>query len=293
MLKAIVTVGISCSGKSTYAKELLQKEKGKWVEVNRDNVRFTVLGASTWSDYKFSHGNESLVSSVCWGQVLAAKESGKNVIVSDTNLNPKYRDKLIRDLSKEGFKVHIKDVEISLEEAWKRDSLRLNGVGPSIIYNQYQQWLDYKGIKKYHPKEGLLDAVVFDIDGTLAQMQGRTPFEWAKVYQDLPRPEIISMLKGYQLQGYSVVLASGRDGCCEDLTKLWLEEVAEVDWDDFFIRPVGNTEKDTVIKERMLWDDITPKYNVVAWVDDRPVVCRKLRELGVNVIQVADPHIEF
>ena len=35
----IVTVGASCSGKSTWAKELLQKEPNKWKIVNRDSLR--------------------------------------------------------------------------------------------------------------------------------------------------------------------------------------------------------------------------------------------------------------
>lgn len=290
-MKAKILVGVSASGKSTYAKELMKKEKSKWVEINRDALRFSLMGASSWGDYKFTKAGENLITQVQEDMARAAYGANRNVIFSDTNLNEGRLNNLISFLKSLGYTVEIKEFIVSLEEAWKRDALRENGVGASVIYNQYKNTIK----KKYLPDESLPKTVVFDIDGSLSLMDKavRSPFEWSKVYQDEVRTEIRDMLWGYQNQGYTVVLASGRDEQCRELTELWMQEEAGVMFSDLFMRPEGNCEKDTIIKERMLFDQIGPKYNVVAWVDDRPVVSRHLRLLGVNVIQVADPHIEF
>ncbi len=41
MPRLLLCVGISASGKSTYARDLV--ERRGWIEVNRDNARFTLF----------------------------------------------------------------------------------------------------------------------------------------------------------------------------------------------------------------------------------------------------------
>ena len=42
-MKAILTIGVSASGKTTWAEQFV-KENEWWVNINRDDIRFTILG---------------------------------------------------------------------------------------------------------------------------------------------------------------------------------------------------------------------------------------------------------
>ena len=70
-----------------------------------------------------------------------------------TNLNKVYRDDWIERATDAGYEVIIKEFPITLEEAWKRDAARGNGVGQTTIYQQYKLWQEYIGVKKYVPCE--------------------------------------------------------------------------------------------------------------------------------------------
>ena len=59
------------------------------------------------------------------------------------------------------------------------------------------------------------------------------------------------------------------------------------------MRKHNDYRKDTIIKEEMFFNLIEGKYNVKSVIDDRPVVVRKWLELGLNVLSVGDPYIEF
>lgn len=291
MLKAIITVGVSASGKTTFANSLV--EQG-WVDCNRDWIRFNVVAPGTdWRTYKFTNKRERDVTQVQEEMVMDAFSKEKNVIISDTNLNPAIREKWINLLKEIGYDAEIKDFPITLEEAYKRDQFRANGVGRDIIYQQYKKWLEYTGRKTYTPNKDTPKAILLDIDGTVAKMESRGPFEWDKVGTDLPKQFIIDIAKGLDSQGYTILALSGRDGVCCEETKQWLAE-NEVPHFYLFMREEGDTRKDTIIKEEIFWDLIADHWNVVGVLDDRPCVLRMWRELGIeNVIAVADPYVEF
>ncbi len=137
-----ITVGISASGKSTWAK---QKAKDiDAVEINRDDIRFSeVMPNGNWSTYKFSKENESKVTEIANSLFSSANNENKNVIVSDTNLNSVFRNKWI-DLGKShGYEIEIVEFHIDCEEAIRRDRLRLNPVGEKVIRQQFNRWCEY------------------------------------------------------------------------------------------------------------------------------------------------------
>lgn len=287
-MKAVITVGISASGKTYWASQQ------NAVDINRDWIRFNVIApGSDWGTYKFNKAKENEVTKIQEQLVMDAHGKGQDVIISDTNINPNTRNKWITLLTELGYEVDVKEFPITLEQAYKRDSLRANGVGQNVIYSQYQKWLEYKGRKTYTPDHSLDKAVIFDIDGTLAQMNGRNPFDWGKVGTDDPRMFIVEMVRFYKHLKYDIIIVSGRDGVCKDLTEEWLGRHM-VPFDKFFIRPEGDTRKDTVVKEEIFWNDIAEHYNVVGVVDDRPSVVRMWHELKIpNVICVGNPWVEF
>ena len=115
-MKAIICVGISASGKSTFAKELV--EQG-WMDVNRDDLRFEMFcnGTRDWSLYKFTKERENRVTQAQENMVDGASIMGMNVIVSDTNLNDKTRNFWIKRLTDLGYDVELKYFDIDLIEA--------------------------------------------------------------------------------------------------------------------------------------------------------------------------------
>lgn len=293
-MKAIITVGIPASGKTTFANEMVKKFGFR--DINRDFIRFNLVKpGSTWATYKFTKANEQAVDEIHGKMIMESWQNEENIIISDTNLNEGRRRELIGRLQDLGYDVEVKPFYISMKEADKRDNLRANGVGRDVIYRMMQNWNEFSGRATYVPNTDLPKAVIFDVDGTIAQMNGRGPFEWHRVGEDLPRQQIIEMLHGYADSGYHIIICSGRSDECRVETANWLNEHVGVDsWDTLYMRKAGDYRKDTEIKEEIFWTHLADKYKIVACVDDRPMMIRLWHEMKIqNVIAVANPYIEF
>ncbi len=292
-MKAIITVGVSASGKTTWAREMF---KEGWRDINRDWIRFNLVApGKDWSNYKFNGKNEKEVTEIQGKMIMESWADKQNIIISDTNLNPGRRAQLVNKLKDLGYDVEIKSFPITREIAFKRDNLRQNGVGESVIYRQLIDWNEYIGRITYVADENLPKAVIFDVDGTIAQMNGRGPFEWSRVGEDKPREFVIDMLRNYAMMGYVIIICSGRDDVCRAETANWLNEhVGEMFWHALYMRKNGDFRKDNSVKEEIFWTYLAHKYNIVACVDDRPQMIRLWHELKIsNVIAVADPYLEF
>ena len=292
MRKLILTVGISASGKTTW----VEKQTGV-ININRDDIRFNIiLPGSDWSTYKFTKINERRVTEIELNVAENAVNFSPDIIISNTNLNPKTREFWKKFAEKHDYEFEIKEFPITLEEAIKRDNLRPNGVGEQVIRKQYQQWLEYIGRKTYTPNEKLPNCIIVDIDGTVAEMSGRQPFEWDKVDTDLPRQFVIDVVTGYaDRHNCHVLFLSGRDGCCYDKTYDWLVKHVghDVSW-SLNMRKTKDFRKDSIVKEELFWDIVAPNFNVVGVFDDRPQVLQVWHELKLpNVICVGNPFISF
>ena len=295
-----ITKGISCSGKTTWAEAKVNSDLKlgiTTVNINRDYIRFTnVKPESNWKTYKFTKENETKVTEIANTEVLEAVSNGSNIIISDTNLNPKYLSYWQSFATSHNYKVEIVDFEVTLEEAWKRDSLRANGVGHSIIYQQMQKYqkLNYR---VYKPNPDLPSAIIVDLDGTVADKGTRHAFAWMEVGNDAPRSLIITMILAVAKEHNAQILfTSGRDNICRDLSASWIEKHIGIKKEDvkLFMRPNDDYRKDTLVKEEIFWRDINPYYNVIGAFDDRPCIVRLWNLIGIpNVIAVADPYVEF
>ena len=290
-MRAILTVGISASGKTSWATELVRQG---WRDINRDWIRFNMVKPGTnWSNYKFNKANEQEVTRLQGLMITESWAAGENIIISDTNLNSGTRAALVKQLQDLGYEVEIKSFPITRELAVKRDNLRANGVGQEVIYRQWQKWNDYTGRLTYIPDESLPSAIIVDVDGTISQMNGRGPFEWHRVGEDDPRWLIIDMVINYERQGYEILIVSGRSDECKNETLEWLDRHG-VPFTELHMRKEGDFRRDSAIKEEILWTHLAHKYNIVAAIDDRPMMIRTWYELKIpNVISVADPYLEF
>lgn len=294
MPKLIITVGVSASGKSTWANG----QEG-FAIICRDNIRGLLFPEYHNSEYKMTKAKESKVSEAASNQWLVALHQGRNVIIADTNLNPKYRDLWVQRGEDAGYEVEFKDFPISLEEAWSRDQKRgVYSVGRDVISQQYKMWNEYIGRKCYTPNESLTKAIIVDIDGTIALRHNRSPFEWDKVCQDQPRKFIIDLIKSYwksKLQCH-IIFVSGRDSICRHETTEWIQDNMGLMYQsiELYMRKEGDQRKDTIVKEEIFWDNIADHYNVLSVFDDRPCVVEMWYDIGIpNVICVADQRIRF
>lgn len=145
-MKAIITVGVSASGKSTWT------EQQDAYEINRDKLRWQLTGKLGWSGdnaYKFSSKVEKEVTEVAQHLLQEVAKEGEDVIISDTNLNPKFREQLIQECKALGYQVEIKEFPISFQEACQRDKERgIFSVGEEVLKRQWEQWV------KYHEGKG-------------------------------------------------------------------------------------------------------------------------------------------
>ena len=290
----MLTIGISASGKTTEVKKLINSDKNPrgFINVNRDDLRFSLFGASSWADYKFSKAKEKFITECQMGMGLKAINSGKNLIVSDTNLSERTRTKW--KLFCEEHKVEYREwvIDTPVEECQKRNALRANGIPPNAIYEQHKKFVDQFG-EKYEPSTRLPNAIVVDIDGTLAHMDGqRKPYDWKLVGKDRPDWDVIDFVGMNYKEGSRVIVLSGRDSICRAETEEWLD-TNSVLYHELFMREEGDHRKDTVIKKELFDNHIKDNYNVVLCIDDRPCMVDMWNDLGIKTWAVADQRLRF
>ena len=142
-MKAIVTIGVPASGKSTYAHEIISKDPS-YIELNRDNIRRELFGTNGWTEYEFTEENERKVTTEQYDRIRAASNEGKNLILTDTNLKMKYIRSLLSLLEHFGYNVYIKICDITLIEAVRRNHERSVGIKAERLHIQYNQFMETK-----------------------------------------------------------------------------------------------------------------------------------------------------
>lgn len=274
-----MTKGLPASGKSTWCKEWMAKG-GNWKRINKDLLR-EMLDCGKWSG-----PNEKFIVKVRDELIIKAMEAGYNVMVDDTNLSDKHEARL-RELAKSfQAEFEIKDFTyVTPEECIARDLKRPNSVGEKVIMQMYNQFLKPKS-EVYVKDPSLPRAFIFDIDGTLAIMGDRSPYDWSRVGVDT-RNESVYLVQRWLRTENTIIVVSGRDSVCREATETWLHD-KNIKYDHLFMRPEGNTEKDSIVKRRIFDENIRGKFNVLGVFDDRNQVVEMWRGLGLTVFQVAD-----
>ena len=306
-----ITIGISGSGKSTWAKRVCSVNKST-IRINRDDLRASLSGMEL-SDYFQKVDKtplESLITSLSWKIANDAINRGNNVILDNTHLNIKYFKDVLNNITEDcDFQVQWFFVDIN--DCIERDSKRETVIGEEVIRKQYDRFLalsqkqdeinklieDRKKLN-FTPvvqNNNLPEAICIDIDGTLAKMtSGRSPFDWDRVDEDSVNESVWQFidalyhsnecLEGADYLKTKVIICTGRDGRAEIKTKEWLDN-HNIVYDDFYIRKSGDIRKDSIVKREFL-EDIITKYNVLFAVDDRDQVVKMWRQSGIPCFQV-------
>jgi len=293
-MKATICVGISASGKTTWAKE-----QENSIIISRDDIRKKILMSELhrdlepgelWKLWKFKREHE--VNAIQDIEFQEAADLKLDIIIADTNLNKDFNQNLETRLKILNYEIEYKLFPVDLVTAWNRDKGRADSVGYDIIYKQYQQWLKFIERKTYIPDKNKPSAIIVDVDGTLAHMYNRKAFDWGKVGQDTLDLAVYYLVLGFHQQGFRIIILSGRDSICRGETIQWLNRF-NVPFNCLYMRREGDMRKDSIVKEEIFWQHIADENNIIAVVDDRPQVTRLWRELGLKVFDVGDPYKEF
>lgn len=282
MAKLIMTKGLPAAGKSQWAKEQVVRGKGLIKAITKDDLRKLL------DDGAFSKSREKFVESAQATLIKLALDSGYTVIAADTNLAPRQEARL-RDIAREkGAAFEVKDfTHVPLEECLRRDQNRPNYVGEQVIR---RMWRDHLAPK---PGERLIygdrpRAYIVDIDGTLADLNGRNPYDASTCESDNCRDEVRDVLCGLKLfnSRIQIVLMSGREQKYEEQTRRWLA-IHGVPFDHLHMREADDNRKDSIVKRELFDRHVRDVYNIAAVIDDRPQVIRMWRdELGLPVFDV-------
>lgn len=184
MSTMVITRGVPASGKSTWAKAWVAEAPDTRVRVNRDNLRWTLgikTGVGTYEqEQEVTHWQDAMIE--------RALSQGKDVVVDNTNLRAKSVKQLLRLANKWQAEVEFKDFDITYEQARFRDHMRWDAgerfVGDAVIKSFFDKFIqggklpeiptldevETPKLKPYKAERGLPDAIIVDIDGTLAHI---------------------------------------------------------------------------------------------------------------------------
>ena len=289
--------GYSGSGKSTKAAEIAQKTGA--VIVNRDQIR-KMLFNSWWTG---KPADEELVTVAERAQVAALLKSGKGVIVDATHLHPPYLRKWAKFATEQGYHFEVVDVRVDPAMCIARDAKRERSVGNAVINKQASRWPMHTWpqitatpfvAEPVGWVDGLEEAIIVDIDGTLAHMGSRNPFDLKRVGEDSLDETIREIVHNWQEADPNhrhVIIMSGRDDTCRRETEQWLFD-HDVKYCELIMRPPewvdGNGGKlaDYIVKSRLYDDWIKGVYNVRFVLDDRQQVVDMWRKRGLKCLQV-------
>jgi len=282
MKKVIITKGLPASGKSTWARAELVHYPGCYKIVSKDGLRAML------DDGVYNATNEKFVLKVRDALILLALEAGFHVIVDDTNLHKKH-EAAIRDLVKGKAAVEIQDfTAVSLETCIERDRRRPNYVGEVVIRQMYRDFLAPKPPAIAFDPD-LPNAILCDLDGTLALRGNRNPYDASTCEEDQINPAVQQIIEASTsvFYGDALLLVSGRSEQYRPETQRWLKAHG-ISYAALYMRPEGDNRKDVVVKQELYEQHIAGKYNVKFVLDDRNQCVALWRSLGLTALQVAD-----
>lgn len=301
MRELFIYRGLPGSGKTTRAKEL-QKATGGRI-VGRDHLRELLYGLV---DYKPSNAKEQAVTKLQEQMIRDGLRAGQKVIVDDMNLKAKYMRRLMEIAREEGAEYSIIDLtDTPVETCVARDLARDRQVRPEQIRELHKRFIEGQPhplplpfVRRtkaqdllYVPPEDAPLAIIVDIDGTVALHNGRSPYDYSKVTEDLPNLAVIGVVEMYHDAGYEILFTSGRPDSCRTDTKLWIKK--HFGWREghqyrLFMRNAGDSRRDNVVKKELFDRHIRHSYQVEFVLDDRNQVVQMWRSLGLTCLQVAE-----
>ena len=281
-----MTLGLPGSGKTTWARKFIdERPAGTVVRVNKDDLR-AMMHNSRWKGDKTERqilfARDAIISAGLVNPVVT------DVIVDDTGFGPHEKDlRAMAALADAEFVLHD-FTNVPVKECIARDLKRANSVGHKVINKMNMRYI----AKRYEPPvhdPHLPDAIMVDIDGTLAHMHGRSPYDYSPgaVLSDVVDTVVREIVNSEYARGRLVYLLSGRKAECRADTGQWLKD-NDVDYTRLFMRETDDNRADNIVKGELYERHVQGTVNVLYVLDDRDQVVAEWRQRGLKVLQVAD-----
>ncbi|MGV8131892.1 MAG: AAA family ATPase [Candidatus Pacearchaeota archaeon] len=299
MIQIILTVGLPASGKSTWAKAECLKNRN-FVRVNKDDIR-AMLSQLHSADFE-----REVVLATRDTLIKQFIEMGRSIIIDDTNFHIKHLKaviKIARDYNKL-INIQIKWFNTDLATCVKRNETRDNSIPEKAIRDMDANYSGHKlgallaemnkmcadfnsrdVFDKYVPPKDKPLAVICDLDGTLAIIGDRSPYDASSCEKDLLNEPVADVLSGLSNMGCDIILLSGREDKDRLPTERWLAS-HDIEYDHLFMRKAGDPRSDRIIKHELFQAHIEKNYKVLASIDDRPQMTRMWKELGLFCFDV-------
>ena len=301
----IITRGYSGSGKTTHA-EIYAASNADFgaVTISRDEIRARVFGAE--GKTVLSDKEEKRVTQIEQEFVRSALRADKSVVVHDTNLVLRYARQWANIAEDEGALFRVWDLEVDVEECVRRNAARAEAdrVPEEVIRKQAKRWpfpwpavtpkprtTEGDGPVPFVPDESLPPAIIVDLDGTLAILGDRNPYDAARCGEDTLDPTVDTIANWAWQNGYHVIFLSGRKETYREQTEAWLDAhewlPRGISVHGPFMRADNDGRPDFVVKAELFDKHVRGRFDVRFVLDDRDQVVNMWREMGLKCLQVA------
>ncbi len=133
-------------------------------------------------------------------------------------------------------------------------------------------------------------AIICDLDGTLAIIKHRTPYDASTAMRDIlnePVANILSVYDNQTLFDIDLILLTGRYDTYRPQTEEWLKKHGITNYKELYMRPSKDKRQDVMYKKEIYEKHIEPIYDVLFVLEDRDQVVRMWRrDLGLTCLQV-------
>lgn len=297
--KLIICRGIQGSGKSTWAKQWCHEDPEHRVRFNNDDIR-NMLG-----DY-WVPNREKIVTELYNKFISSALVEGYNIVVDNMNLSTKtvsVLEKIVTSFNSQQtsycYKIEFKDFFIPVDECIRRDAMRPNPIGETVIrqtWKRYKNFIIHEDIMKLKNRmieddKTLPPAIIVDMDATLCLNTSGRPFygEGAAegMLTDEPITNILNLVRAYCNEtDATLIILTGREDTLEirKATEKWLDD----NWlhpTFILMRPKNSFTSGPLCKKKLYEDNIKGKYNVSFVLEDNSKCVEMWREQGLICLQ--------
>lgn len=292
----LILVGVPGSGKSTFAKYFIRTEEN-WMRVCRDDFR-----AMYFSSSNLSPREENSITDMIDGAIAGLLRRRANVLIDATHCKAEYINHYIakfNHLADISFKIFDLDTQTIAECCDKRNKETGKYISQSVQKKYIKELdvlkksFDFSTRPKVDRRESLTQqdsslqkAIICDLDGTLALMDDRNPFDASHADEDRLNESVANTLRLFSKNGYQILLVSGREDRFKEPTLRFLEK-HNINYDRLLMRKSNDFRKDSIVKREIYEGTILGKYYIEFVLDDRDqVVDMWIKELGLSCFQV-------
>ncbi|MDE1868079.1 MAG: hypothetical protein KGI08_10285 [Thaumarchaeota archaeon] len=128
-------------------------------------------------------------------------------------------------------------------------------------------------------------AIIVDLDGTLANLRGRNPYDGTEIDKDLVNNLLAKVLEWFLDRDVKLIIATGRIETYRLETEKWLHD-HEINYDVLLMRPADDIRSAVELKEDWLLHKMLPLYEIVLAFDDMWRVADMYRSHDIQCWQV-------